>query len=141
MTICYRGMRNYFLQVKGFVESNFPDTDVVITGGNYPPPSYAQTISSITGFIWFTGIAFLLGGSQIFKILGIPEPKLYIEFSNNKMTAFIILFVINNIGASLLSTGAFEMFLNDEEVYSKLVSGRLPNQEDLFTIFSSKLLK
>lgn len=113
------------------MESNYPEYDLLITGGNYPPSEFAKFIANIASFVWFIGIAFLLGGSQIFKFLGMPEPAVFKEMANNKMTCFIVLFVINSIGASQLSTGAFEMYLDDVEIFSKLSAGRLPSPNDI----------
>lgn len=45
--------------------------------------------------------------------------------------AFFILFLINSFGNSQLATGAFEIYLNDVLVYSKLETGRLPTPRDL----------
>jgi selT/selW/selH-like putative selenoprotein len=42
------------------------------------------------------------------------------------MYGFGVFFLGNNIQASLLSTGAFEMYLDGQLVYSKLATGGMP---------------
>ena len=47
------------------------------------------------------------------------------------MQTFIALYVINLIGSNLLSTGAFEVYVGDELVWSKLETGTLPDYQYL----------
>ena len=47
------------------------------------------------------------------------------------MQTFIALYVINLIGSNLLSTGAFEVYIQDELVWSKIETGRLPDHKYL----------
>lgn len=47
------------------------------------------------------------------------------------MQTFIALYVINLIGSNLLSTGAFEVYVQDELIWSKIETGTLPNNQFL----------
>lgn len=47
-------------------------------------------------------------------MLKMEEPEFYQSMKNNKMTAFMLLFLLNNVGNSLLTTGAFEIFVDGE---------------------------
>lgn len=132
-------MQKYFFEVRNFIENQYPIFQDKITGANYPPPYHAQIIAQITSYIWIAGIALLIGGSQIFSLLKIREPEFSLWISNNKAVVFIGLFLLNNIGNSMVTTGAFEIYLNNDLVYSRLGSGgRMPNAEDLIAALASK---
>ena len=120
------------MQIENFIRSEYPEFDMQnISGSTYPPSPTAERIASITNTIWLLGIILLFGGSYIFKILNIPEPKIYLMMKENQVASFVVLFMMNSIGASQLSTGAFEISVNDVLVFSKLQQGRLPNLTDI----------
>ena len=100
-------MQKYFFEVRNFIESQYPDFRGNITGANYPPPVHAQYIAQLTGIIWMVGIAFLLAGSQILALLGFsePYPALFELMNKNKVGVFFALFILNNVGSSMLTTG------------------------------------
>ncbi len=75
-------MANYFNQIQKFVVSNYPEFEGNVEGALYPPPSYAEVIAALTGYIWIGGIAFLLIGDQIFSTIGIEPPELYHMMKN-----------------------------------------------------------
>ena len=125
-------MRGYYIQIENFIRSEYPEFDMNnISGSTYPPSKTAELIASVTNAIWLLGIALLFGGSYIFMALNIQEPKVYIIMKENQVASFVVLFMMNSIGASQLSTGAFEMTVNDVVVFSKLQQGRLPNLTDI----------
>mmetsp|Transcript_8507 Transcript_8507/g.11855 ORF Transcript_8507/g.11855 Transcript_8507/m.11855 type:complete len:141 (+) Transcript_8507:239-661(+) len=131
-------MHKYFLEVRQFIESQYPVFRDNVTGGNYPPPLHAQYIAQLTSFVWLVGIALLIGGSQVLKTLGIPEPDFIHWMDNNKGIVFVVLFMMNSIGNSMITTGAFEIYLNDELIFSKLSGGHVPNGEDIVNALASK---
>ena len=120
------------MQIENFIRSEYPEFDMQnISGSTYPPSPTAERIAAITNTIWLLGIFLLFGGSYIFKILNIPEPKILLMMKENQVASFVVLFMMNSIGASQLSTGAFEISVNDVVVFSKLQQGRLPNLTDI----------
>jgi len=131
-------MHRYFLDAKKFIENDPRYTDFVgnIHGSNYPPPAHAVIISKITSALWLGGIVLMIGGDSVFKFLHIAEPQWYVLMKNNKVASFGALFIMNSMGNSQLSTGAFEIYINDELFYSKLATHRLPNGEDLARIMA-----
>lgn len=131
-------MKGNFFKVKKFLETRFPELEGHVHGTNYPPTQMAQTIASITGMIWFVGIALMIGGSFIFKTLKIPEPEFYKFMQQNQVMCFVSLFMINNIGSSMLTTGAFEVFMNGDLAFSKLASGKFPDAQDLVNSLAEK---
>ena len=102
-----------------------------ITGGLYPPTLQAQIIAQIAGALWLVGLALVFAGPQIFRMLGMEEPAFYREIKEKQMVFLGVLFIINNVGNSQLATGAFEIYLEDQLVFSKLETNRTPNQDDM----------
>lgn len=124
-------MKKNFVGLRNFFEDKYPELRGNIHGDTYPPPLYATSIATLTSYIWMGGIAVLMFGDQIFGALGMPVPDLVKKMSENKPVAFFALFVINNIGSSLVSTGAFEIYVNDDLIFSKLQTGRFPTLDEL----------
>jgi selT/selW/selH-like putative selenoprotein len=98
-------------------------------------------VATTTNIIWFGGIGLLFGGSSFFSTLGIQEPELYKSMKQNPVAAFMGLFVVNSFGASQLSTGAFEIYLDDALIYSKLETGRMPTGPDVIAALEANGLK
>ena len=101
-------MQKYFFEVRNFIEAQYPDFRGNIIGANYPPPIHAQYVAQLTSIIWMVGIAFLLAGSQILGLLGFsePYPALFELMNKNKVGVFFALFILNNVGNSMLTTGS-----------------------------------
>jgi len=99
----------------------------------YPPSLMAQWIAYITNIIWLLGIALLMGGPTICKVLNVAEPDLLKKAREHPFQTFIGLFILNSMGASQLSTGAFEVYVDDQLVFSKLAVGRMPSGPELLS--------
>ena len=69
-------------------------------------------IASLLSYLMPIGIAIMLGGDFFLKSFGLPEPQLYTQIKANKLNFFLILFLLNTMGASMLKTGAFEIILD-----------------------------
>jgi len=131
-------MKGNFVQLKKFLESRFPELNRHnIHGMVHPPTPTAELVGQVIGAIWFVGIALLFGGNYIFSMIGIPEPSWYQTVKGNPVGVFVGLFLLNNVGGALMQTGAFEVYLNNELVYSKLQTGRMPNGDDIIRALST----
>jgi len=74
----------------------------------------------------------MFGGDWIFSKIGIVPPAIYYRMKNNQMIVIIAsMFIGNSISGSLLSTGAFEVYLDNKLIFSKLRSGLMPNIQDI----------
>ncbi len=74
-------------------------------------------------------------------MIGIPKPAFVDKLKGNKMTAlFGTFFVGNTIINSLVSSGAFEILLDGEVVFSKLSSGRMPTVEEILRSLEQKIV-
>jgi selT/selW/selH-like putative selenoprotein len=132
-------MARYFQDVKNFIQSNPKYTAFIgnIHGDNYPPSSRAIIIANITSTLWFIGLIFIFMGDIIFRNLGVNQPEIYVLVKNNKITAFFLLFFLNSYGNSQFATGAFEVYINEILMFSKLQSGRLPGPEDIISMLKA----
>ena len=63
----------------------------------------------------------IIAGSAIFEAIGIPTPEFVKTMQESKWMYGLGVFLIgNNLQSSLLSSGAFEIYLDDQLVYSKI---------------------
>eukprot|EP00633_Aureoumbra_lagunensis_P000234 CAMPEP_0197287694 /NCGR_PEP_ID=MMETSP0890-20130614/4309_1 /TAXON_ID=44058 ORGANISM="Aureoumbra lagunensis, Strain CCMP1510" /NCGR_SAMPLE_ID=MMETSP0890 /ASSEMBLY_ACC=CAM_ASM_000533 /LENGTH=84 /DNA_ID=CAMNT_0042757667 /DNA_START=756 /DNA_END=1010 /DNA_ORIENTATION=- len=53
------------------------------------------------------------------------------------MMAFGAVWIMNNLAAQLVATGAFEIYVDDNLVFSKLETGRLPTASDIVKNFAT----
>ncbi|EGD82414.1 hypothetical protein PTSG_03057 [Salpingoeca rosetta] len=114
--------------------------DLVIKGENYIPNPNVLTIASIIDLISWTIILLMLFGDYIFNALGIAPPNLYLQAKENSMLVIVMTFFLSNtIKQNLLSTGAFEIALDGDLLFSKLETGRMPAWPELMRTLDVKL--
>mmetsp|Transcript_994 Transcript_994/g.1803 ORF Transcript_994/g.1803 Transcript_994/m.1803 type:complete len:89 (+) Transcript_994:578-844(+) len=76
---------------------------------------------------------FVIFGDSLLPKLGMPIPGWLQHAQENKFMTFAMLFLFNNVAHNMASTGAFEVSLNGQVLFSKLESGRMPRVEELVT--------
>jgi selT/selW/selH-like putative selenoprotein len=110
------------LQLKKYIEFKAPEID--ITGGEFPPGSGRQLAAKLVGFAQMGFIGIVVAGDTLFQTIGQPVPEFYEKIRANKwafgMGAW---FLGNTFNQNLLSTGAFEIYVNENLEFSKLNSG------------------
>ena len=74
-----------------------------------------------------------MGGPNLCKMLNLPEPELMKKAREHPFQVFIGLFILNSMGASQLSTGAFEVYVDGHLVFSKLALGKMPSGPELLS--------
>ena len=125
------------MEVEYFITRHFPDFHGRIAKEMYPAGAFKTFIATACQVIWLGGILVLLTGSTICKTLNIQEPELFKTARENPFSTFIALFVINTIGGSQMSTGAFEVTLDGELIFSKLAMGRVPQAPEILKAIES----
>ena len=96
-------------------------------GSEYPPHYTNHLLSRVCMMLQWGAFIFMMFGESICGQLGVPVPQFYYTIQQKKfLVGMGIFFLGNQLQASLLSTGAFEIFVNDALVFSKLESGSLP---------------
>ena len=114
------------MNLKKYIENI--DPEVLVTGGEFPPPPSKQMLSKVLGWIQFAFMMFIIMGDTLFRILGRPVPAFYENIKQSKWTWGIATFFVGNqIQAGLISTGAFEIYVNDVLEYSKIATGAMPD--------------
>jgi thioredoxin reductase-like selenoprotein T len=83
----------------------------------------------------------LIGSSfDVFGFFGMAQPIFWQWATENKMFAIMMTFFFSNmLEAQLVSSGAFEITLNDMPIWSKIATGRIPAPQELFQIIESHL--
>lgn len=99
-----------------------PNGQFLIVGDNYPlPMSRAAIAHLITFTCLLLGVLGLFGQRMEF----LPPSLRAFLTANGSMLAGIAFFLFI-VGGSLRQTGAFEVYVNDRLVFSKLAEGRAP---------------
>ncbi|TNN01959.1 hypothetical protein fugu_011341, partial [Takifugu bimaculatus] len=78
--------------------------------------------------------------SESLHPLGLDTPRAWIWSQENKIfSCLMAYFLCNMMETHFLSTGAFEVTLNDVPLWSKLQSGYVPNIQEIFKILDNQL--
>lgn len=89
-------------------------------------------MASLVGYAQMVLLALTLAGDFIFKSLNFEEhPAWFKWMKENKMQCFGLFMLSNSVAASFLQSGAFEVELDGEVVFSKLEMGRMPQVREL----------
>lgn len=102
-------------------------------------PALKQTLAQILTMVKFALIYFALSEANPLVWLGQarpedPLPEWLAGLKNNKIYSFLMIFFIGNaVEGFLVSTGAFEIYANDELIFSKIQSGHIPQPPALTT--------
>ena len=138
-------MKRNYVQVAQFLADNFPELQGKIQGGLYPVPPAAELASSIISFLQLVGVAWMVvGGDKLCRMVGFrgPLPSIYFTIQENSMPILIGLFLLApQIVNSFSNNGAFEIYLGDDKVFSKIDSGGMPTAEQLIATLKSMGLK
>ena len=111
--------------------------NVTVIGGNYPVEPWKQFAAQGIGFLQMTIFAIIFMGNGITDAIGISDWNSIKYIAENKMSVgFGTFFLCNNIAASCMQTGAFEVFIDGELKFSKLETGGMPNVRQLNAIFA-----
>uniref|UniRef100_A0A1I7U757 SelT-like protein n=1 Tax=Caenorhabditis tropicalis TaxID=1561998 RepID=A0A1I7U757_9PELO len=148
------GYKQAFTQFSEFAKEKYPD--LPIEGGNFPQNPLKTHLAHVS--IWHqNGLSFtvqsiglikiillilIMTGSNPFESIGFGYPYLLQHAHMNKLSSGMLVYMIGNmIESSLLSTGAFEIFIGGEQIWSKMESGRVPSQEEFIGLIGEKLVK
>ncbi|GAB5368664.1 hypothetical protein AAMO2058_001339000 [Amorphochlora amoebiformis] len=109
-----------------------------VRGEIYPPAQLNQFLSQVCMYMLFTMVAMMFIGDNLFKTLDFPLGSRMCRFlKENFSTTMILAFILNMAAQQLVQTGAFEIQIDDQLVFSKLETGRLPTM-DLLNTWSTK---
>lgn len=132
----YRGTA---VTMKNMLDNQFPGIHVVLA--NYPPPLPKRLLGKVVPVFQFGVIGLVMAGEQIFPRLGIavPPPWFY-QLRANRFGTMATTWLLGNFFQSMLqSSGAFEVYCNDELVFSKLKENRFPGELELKDLVGRKI--
>jgi len=134
---CYSwGYRRVFEEYSAILREKYPQ--LALIGDNFPPPAYKLHLAHFLGIAKLVVILLVLANINPFSYFGIATPTLWLWLTQHKIYGCLMTFFISNmIEGQLISTGAFEISLNDVPVWSKLETGRIPSPPELFQIIDS----
>jgi len=136
---CYSwGYQKVFQQYAGILQQKYPD--MFISGDNYPPGGLRLQAAQFISVIKFALILMVLVTFNPFQAIGQETPSWAAWMLENKIYACMMTFFLcNAVETQLISTGAFEIQLNDMPVWSKLEAGRIPQPGELFQIIENNM--
>lgn len=124
--------RGYFNQVKEYFEKNY--SNILVTPDNYPLSSTRKFLSRIVTIIQISVIVLVFTGESIKRYTNGIIPNEYIDWigGNKLMTGMIGFFGGNMINNFITSTGAFEIYCNDDLIWSAINNGgKVPQIEGI----------
>lgn len=81
-------------------------------------------LANLTQYLMYVFLLLTVFGEQMCAAMGKPVPDILKTLSENKIMFCIAAFLIfAQVSVGLRSTGAFEVTIDDELVYSKLATG------------------
>lgn len=114
--------------------------DIRIEGENFLPLPLYSHVASFLSVFKLAVIGLILVGKDPFALVGIQAPGVWVWGQENKIYACMMVFFLSNlIENQCMSTGAFEITLNDVPVWSKLQSGHLPSMQQLVQILENEM--
>ncbi|KAK9539148.1 hypothetical protein VZT92_004275 [Zoarces viviparus] len=114
--------------------------DIRIEGENYLPVPLYRHFASFLSVFKLLVIGLIIIGRDPFALIGMQAPGLWEWGQGNKIYACMMVFFLSNmIENQLMSTGAFEITLNDVPVWSKIESGHLPSMQQLVQILDNEM--
>ncbi|KAL4154278.1 hypothetical protein QTP88_002102 [Uroleucon formosanum] len=137
---CYScGYQKAFDQYSSILSEKYPH--IHIDGANYDPSMVHLLAAKILSLIKMLIIIVIGSGINLFEYFGKQQPNWWIWCTTNKIYACLVVFFGSNMfEGMLISTGAFELYLNDIPVWSKLETGRIPQPAELLQIIDNYLL-
>ncbi|KMT12343.1 hypothetical protein BVRB_5g102810 [Beta vulgaris subsp. vulgaris] len=124
--------------MKNMLETQFPGINVALA--NYPPSPPKRILSKLVPVAQVGVFAVIMAGDQIFPRLGMSPPTWYYSLRANRFGTISATWLFGNfIQSSLQSSGAFEVFIDGEPVFSKLAQQRFPGEIELKDLIGKRL--
>eukprot|EP00731_Ephydatia_muelleri_P030321 Em0021g844a len=120
-----------FEQYAQFLKSEYPG--ISIDSATYHPHRLNEVLSNVVFYGKFVAMAAVIAGPATLQAVGINDRQaLYVWAHENKFLSVALLHILGGfIESQLLSTGAFEVYVDDMMVWSTLETGRLPTVEEV----------
>jgi len=100
-----------------------------ISGIIAQPSDFNYGLAQLCSYIFMIGLVIFFAGDWLFSSV-FPSPTLrrYAQLMReNPLLSVGFLFLANSLSSQLLSTGAFEVYYDEQLIFSKLQTGELPD--------------
>ena len=105
------GYRNMFEQYSQLIQSKYPELKIV--GENYTPNQMRVYIAQFLSTFKMILIVCVMFGQNPFLYLNMQTPQVFTWATENKFYACLMIFFLSNaIETQLITSGAFEIYLN-----------------------------
>lgn len=132
------GYKQAFDQFTQFAKEKYPNMPV--EGANFAPVLWKAYVAQGLSFLKMAALFIVLFGYNPFERLGFGYPAILAHAHGNKMSSCMLLFMLGNlVEQSLISTGAFEVYLGNEQIWSKIESGRVPSPQEFMQLIDAQL--
>jgi len=135
-----------YRQLAGIIQQQFGHEypDLVINGENYNPGGGRIELSQLIGMAKMCIIGMIMFSFNPWTYLGSDvaghTPSIVTWALENKIYACLMTFFLcNMVETQLISSGAFEVTVNGDKVWSKLESGGVPQPAALVNLIREKL--
>ncbi|KAJ9463858.1 SelT-like protein [Diplonema papillatum] len=123
------GHKKLFDDYARHLHKRFPR--LAIEGEAHLPAVPVQVFANVLQLAFYAGLAMSIFGWHTL----LPEPASTFV-AQNKGQTMAILFFVNIISAQMLATGAFEVILNEDLIYSKIKTGQPPRLDALVELIT-----
>jgi len=112
----------------------------MIEGDNYPPTTWKWQLAQFFSYAKMALIISIVASINPFNYIEMETPPIVAWAIENKLYSCMMIFFISNaVETQLVSTGAFEITVDNMPVWSKIESGRIPQPPELFQIIDTHL--
>ena len=124
------------MEIQQIMEKNFKN--VIVKGEEYPLHFIRKILSYLVTITQISVFTTMILGESIKPFLINIIPNYLIDWIiENKLLSLIISFFAGNIlQSSISNTGAFEIFYNGNQIWSKLQTGNVPNINQLIMLLN-----
>jgi len=125
------GYKNAFAQYQKLLAERYGE-NVQVSLETYPVPPFKQTIATVVGLAKFFLLFLIISQTNPLTLVGQagpedPAPAWLEKLRESKVYACLMIFFVSNaIESTLMSTGAFEIYANEQLIASKLETGNVP---------------
>ncbi|KAL3772084.1 hypothetical protein ACHAW5_004922 [Stephanodiscus triporus] len=137
-------MKANFLRLREVLQSEFPGQWNSIHGENYPAPDWTGYAGALISAVQLFAMVLVMVGESLWTYVpGLRRPpEFYYKMKDNPALTFIVVFlVIPSYVQSFANTGAFEIYVDEKLIFSKLETGRMPNLAEVVRALESVGLK
>lgn len=110
---------------------------VTINAHNHSPGALRELLASVCYWLSWALLGLLLGKARAVEALGLQVPETIKPYLENSLYTGGVYFLISMASTQLLSTGAYEVFLNGKLLHSKIDSGGFPTTAMLISLLTS----